>query len=80
METNPSNHTNPIPYVVTEQRIKNQVRKVDRAEQDIIRTQRSVNNLRKQKHIHELVMQLLANANFYNKAQVKQGLIIDTQV
>lgn len=80
METNPSNHTNPIPYVLAEQRIKNQTQRLERIEKDIVRTQRSVNNLRRQQHIQDLVLQLLENRNFYNDMRTEQGLVIDMQV
>lgn len=80
METNPSNHTNPIPYIVNEERIRSQAKRLERIEKEIVRTQRSVNNLRNQKQIHDLVMQLLDNRNFYNNIRAEQGLIVDMQV
>ena len=78
--TNPSHHVNPAPYVLNDSRIQSQARRVERVEKEIERTQRSVNNLHKQQQMHQLVMNMLQNANFYNTIKVSQGVIVDISV
>jgi len=80
METNPSHHVNPAPYVLNDYRIRSQARRVERVEEAIESTQRSVNNLYKQKQMHQLIMDMLQNANFYNKLKVSQGSLVDISV
>ena len=77
---NPSHHVNPAPYVLNDYRIQSQARRVERVEREIERTQRSVNNLHKQQQMHQLVMNMLQNANFYNTIKVSQGVIVDISV
>ena len=80
VSTNPSHHVNPAPYVLNDYRIQSQARRVDRVEKDIERTQRSVNNLYKKQQMHQLVMNMLQNANFYKTDKVHQGVIVDISV